>query len=86
MKRIAIKKSANCDLLVIDEVGPMELKSQYFILAVEHVLDSNRDMLVVLHNSSLHPTARRIRDEFRIITVNEQNRDGLAEIIAGCLG
>jgi nucleoside-triphosphatase len=64
----------------------MELKSQYFISAVEHVLDYNRDMLVVLHNSSLHPTAHRIREEFRIITVNEQNRDGLAEIITSCLG
>ena len=82
----AIKKSANCDLLVIDEIGPMELKSQHFILAVEHVLDSDRDMLVVLHHSSRHPLARRIREEFRIITVNEQNRDVLAEIISSCLG
>ena len=85
----AIKKaanSANCDLLVIDEIGPMELKSQHFISAVEHVLDSDLDMLVVLHHSSRHPLARRIREEFRIITVNEQNRDGLAEIITSCLG
>ena len=86
MESIAIKKPVNCDLLVIDEIGPMELKSQYFISAMEHVLDSDLDMLVVLHNSSLHPTARRIREEFRIITVNEQNRGGLAKIIASCLG
>ena len=82
----AIKKAANCDLVVIDEIGPMELKSRHLISAVEHVLDSDRDMLVVLHHSSLHPLARRIREEFRMITVNEQNRGGLAEIITACLG
>ncbi len=82
----AIKKSANCDLVVIDEIGPMELKSQHFVSAVEQVLDSDRGMLVVLHHSSRHPLSCRIREEFRIITVNEQNRDGLAEIITACLG
>lgn len=82
----AINKSENCDLVVIDEIGPMELKSKHFVSAVEHVLDSDRDMLVVLHHSSRHPLARRIREEFKIITVNEQNRDGLAEIITSCLG
>ncbi|MBC2696874.1 MAG: NTPase [ANME-2 cluster archaeon] len=82
----AVKKAPNCDLLVIDEIGPMELKSQHFVSAVEHVLDSDRDMLVVLHYSSRHPLSCRIREEFRIIAVNEQNRDGLAEIITACLG
>ncbi len=85
----AIKKaanSANCDLLVIDEIGPMELKSLHFVSAVEHVLDLDLDMLVVLHHSSRHPLALRIREEFRIITVNEQNRDGLVKIITSCLG
>ncbi len=82
----AAKKAANSDLLVIDEIGPMELKSRHFVSAVEHVLDSDRDMLVVLHHSSRHPLSCRIREEFRIITVNEQNRDGLAEIITACLG
>ncbi len=82
----AIKKAANCDLMVIDEIGPMELKSRHFVSAVEHVLDLDQDMLVVLHHSSRHSLARRIREEFRIITVNEQNRDGLAGIITSCLG
>ncbi len=82
----AIKKAANCDLVIIDEIGPMELKSHHFVSAVEHVLDSDRDMLVVLHHSSRHPLALRIREEFKIITVNEQNRDGLSEIITSCLG
>ena len=82
----AIKKAANCDLMVIDEIGPMELKSRHFVSAVEHVLDLDLEMLVVLHHSSRHSLASRIREEFRIITVNEQNRDGLAEIIASCMG
>ncbi len=78
----SIKKSLDCDLIVIDEVGPMELKSENFILAVENALDSDRPILAVLHRSSEHSLAQRIREDFEVLTVDEDNRDYLPERIA----
>jgi nucleoside-triphosphatase len=81
----AIKKAMNSDLIVIDEIAPMEFKSSEFIKAVEEALDSNRNMLVVLHQKSSHPIAERIRKEFTIYTVTLENRERLVSEIAGRL-
>lgn len=79
----AIENAINSDLIIIDEIAPMELKSKDFIRAVESAIDSEKSMLVVLHQTSRHKLAERIRLEFKVITVNEENRDGIAnEIIA----
>ncbi|WP_440951814.1 NTPase [Methanococcoides sp. FTZ1] len=78
----AIRAASGCDLVVIDEVGPMELRSENFIRAVEEILDSDRPILAVLHRSSKHPLAQRIRDEFEVLTVDENNRDCLPDRIA----
>ncbi|WP_340820310.1 NTPase [Methanolobus sp. WCC4] len=75
----AIRNALDCDIVVIDEVGPMELRSEDFIRAVEDVLDSDRPVLAVLHRSSTHPLAQRIREEFEVIVVDENNRDDLPE-------
>ena len=79
----AILSALATDLIVIDEIAPMELKSQRFVQAVEGALASDRDMLVVLHQRSTHPLAERIRAEFDLITVTKDNRDGIADEIAG---
>ncbi|UGV41595.1 NTPase [Methanococcoides orientis] len=77
----AIRDAIGCDLVVIDEVGPMELKSENFVRAVEEILDSDRPILAVLHRSSKHPLAQRIREEFEVLTVDEVNRDDLPDRI-----
>lgn len=79
----AILSAIGTDLIVIDEIAPMELTSQRFIRAVEEALASDRDMLVVLHQRSAHPLAERIRAEFDLITVTRDNRDAIAGEIAG---
>ena len=79
----AILSALATDLIVIDEIAPMELKSQRFVQAVEGALASDRDMLVVLHQRSTHPLAERIRAEFDLITVTKDNRDVIADEIAG---
>jgi nucleoside-triphosphatase len=81
----ALRNSLDCDLVVIDEIGPMELKSEEFISAVEKVLESDRSVLAVLHRSSKHPLAQRVREEFEVLTVDEGNRNGLPETIVGRL-
>ncbi|PXF61889.1 MAG: NTPase [Candidatus Methanogaster sp.] len=77
----AILSAVGTDLIVIDEIAPMELMSQRFIRAVEEALASDRDMLVVLHQRSAHPLAERIRAEFDLITVTKDNRDMIADEI-----
>ncbi|MEA2046049.1 MAG: NTPase [Euryarchaeota archaeon] len=70
------------DLVVIDEVGTMELFSSRFVEAVETALGSGKSMLVVVQAKSRHPLAVRIRDTFLLVTVKRDNRDGLAGDIA----
>ena len=60
----------------------MELKSEAFISAVEAVLESDKPALAVLHRSSSHRLAQRMRKELEVLTVNEENRDGLPEEVA----
>jgi len=67
----------DADLVVIDEVGPMELKSDTFVETVEDALNSDRDLLLVVHQKSNHPVVRRARDEAEILTVTKENRDRL---------
>lgn len=78
----AIKNAMSSELIVIDEIAPMEFKSPEFIKAVEDALNSNKNMLVVLHQKSSHPLADRIRREFDIYTVTKENRESLISEIA----
>ncbi len=71
----AIKNAMSTDLIVIDEIAPMEFKSPEFIRAVGEALDSDKGMLVVLHQKSGHPVAQRIRREFLVYTVTPENRE-----------
>lgn len=78
----AIEDALKADLIVVDEVGPMELSSRRFIGAVEKAIASNKPILVVLHEWSVHPLAKKIRKSFRIITVTRDNRDAMREELA----
>lgn len=62
----------------------MELISGSFVAAVEEVLESDKPVLAVLHHSSRHPLARKVRKEFEVLTVNVKNRDELPEKIYNC--
>jgi len=81
----AVENALGCDLIVVDEVGPMELSSRRFISAVERAMATDRAMLVVLHQWSDHLLARKIRSTFQVITVTGDNRDALAGEIAKAL-
>jgi nucleoside-triphosphatase len=78
----SVEDALGSDLIVVDEVGPMELSSRRFIAAVEKALASKKPMLVVLHEWSSHPLAKKVRRNFKVITVTRENRDALAEEIS----
>ena len=77
-----IRNAMSSELIVIDEIAPMEFKSSGFIGAVEDALGSGRNMLVVLHMKSNHPLAEQIRKEFEIFTVTPENREIIVSTIA----
>lgn len=81
----AVENALGCDLIVVDEVGPMELSSHSFVLAVEKAIASPKPMLVVLHQWSNHRLAKKIRSNFMVYTVTRENREALAEEIAAVL-
>lgn len=78
----AIEAALKCDLIVVDEIGPMELSSRKFVSAVEMAIASSKPMLVVLHEWSNHRLAKKIRSTFKVITVTLENRNALADEIA----
>lgn len=78
----ALEEAVEKDLIVVDEVGPMELVSRRFISAVERAIASEKDMIVVVQERSRHPLANRIRETFRVVRITRDNRDGLVQEIA----
>ncbi len=71
----------HADIIVIDEIGPMELRSKRFIEAVERAIASDKPMLVSVHLASRHRLVRRVKSEFEILEVTTANRDELAAIV-----
>ncbi len=63
------------ELIIIDEIGPMELKSRKFVEAVDGLIDSDSSLIFTVHYRSSHPLAERIRRDFELITLTEENRD-----------
>jgi nucleoside-triphosphatase len=81
----AIENALKCELIVVDEVGPMELTSRRFVSAVEMAIASSRPMLLVLHEWSNHRLAKKIRGTFQVIAVTRENREALVDEIAKAL-
>ncbi len=73
-----------CDVVAIDEVGPMELYSQSFKQAVEQALESKKLVLAVVHAKAKNPlvTAAKQRADSEVFTVTLKNRDSLPEKLA----
>jgi len=70
-----------CDVIVIDEIGPMELYSQKFKQAVKQALESKKLVLAVVHGKARDPliTGAKQRDDMEIFTVTLANREILPE-------
>jgi nucleoside-triphosphatase len=74
----AIRKACEeCDIIVIDEVGKMEVESQAFIDIVKEALDVDKPMILTLHKKSRNPLLQDIRrrDDVRILEVTPTNRN-----------
>ncbi len=72
-----------CDVVAIDEIGPMELYSQKFKQAVTKALESKNLVLAVVHEKAKDPviTQAKEREDAEIFSITPSNRDGLPQLL-----
>jgi nucleoside-triphosphatase len=68
-------------VLIIDEIGPMELKSKRFAEAIEKALESDKHLILSVHQRSAHGLVQRIKRTCQVLEVTEANRDNLPAVI-----
>ena len=76
----AIEKAiadTDVDIIIIDEIGKMEMLSERFCEVVIEALDSGKPIVVTLHKKSRTPLLQdvRRRDDIRILEVTPVNRN-----------
>jgi nucleoside-triphosphatase len=73
-----------CDIIAIDEIGPMELFSEKFKEAVRKALESRKPVIAVVHWKAKDTLIReaKSRQDAETVTVTTENRDKLPKVIA----
>nr|MDP9289482.1 hypothetical protein [Thermoproteota archaeon] len=73
---------SNSDVIICDEIGPMELKSTEFVDSAKNLLYVDKKVIVVVHQNLQH----LLTDEFRnksslLINLDLENREKVNEIL-----
>jgi nucleoside-triphosphatase len=79
-----IDATENCDIVAIDEVGPMELFSEKFKEAVRKALENSKLVIAVVHWKAQDKLINDIKNmkDAETFTVTPENRDQLSQNIA----
>ncbi len=81
--------SRQADAFIVDEIGPMELKSRVFAAQIGRILDSPTPVVAAVHLRTSWGFIGRVkaRPDARIVTVDSSNRERLpADLAAEILG
>jgi len=80
-----LKAAESCDVVVIDEVGPMELFSRKFEEAAEKAVESSKLVVGIVHwkARSRLIDEMKAREDAQIFIVTIENRDSLHKIVLG---
>lgn len=72
-----IRSVLRADVIVIDEVGKLEVESKKFVEAVKEALEADKPLLLTLHKKSRNPLLQDIRrrDDVRILEVTPINKN-----------
>ncbi|MCS7123914.1 MAG: NTPase [Candidatus Bathyarchaeota archaeon] len=78
-----LKAIKECDVIVIDEIGPMELFSEKFRKAVQEAVESGKLVLGVVHWRARDKLvdAVKTRQDAELFTVTFENRGRLHQIV-----
>ena len=82
----AIRRAVQeADVVIADELGPMELHSTPFIEAVEMALRSQKHLIATIHKRALHPlvTAIKSNPKYQVLEITLSNRDQMPKNILG---
>ncbi len=72
----------NSDIIICDEIGPMELKSREFVDSVKNLLYVDKKVIVVVHQKLQHVVTDEFRDKSALlINLGLENRDKVNEIL-----
>jgi len=65
------------DVIVIDEIGKMEVESKKFVQTVREILEMDKHLIMTLHKKSRNPLLQEIRrrDDIRMLEVTPINRN-----------
>ena len=75
-----LKAASSSELIVVDEVGPMELVSPEFRRAVAACMDSGKPMLAVVHERLDDDLLNALRQKATMtVSLTVENRNGAAE-------
>jgi nucleoside-triphosphatase len=79
-----VEAAKGAEVIVIDEIGPMELTSPEFKRGAEACFSSGRPILAVVHDKMKDPLIEQIRalPDKEFIELTLQNREGLPESLA----
>ncbi|MFQ5838988.1 MAG: NTPase [Thermoplasmata archaeon] len=85
--RAVASATEEADVIVVDEVGKMEMESVAFVESIKDALDSDKPVILTLHKKSRNPLLQDIRrrDDVRILEVTPVNRNLLPYKIVGLL-
>ncbi len=82
----ALKRAlAEAQLIVVDEIAPMELHSALFAQAAEAVLESPKPVLVTFKERFEHPLIARVRAEFSVFVITPSTREELFQELLALL-
>jgi len=75
VKALEVAKE-EADIVIIDEIGKMEVESKSFVSIVKETLDVDKNMIITLHKKSRNALLQDIRrrDDIRILEVTPINR------------
>lgn len=71
----------NADVIVCDEIGPMELLSNRFVELVEQILKSNKIVIGTVHWKVKHPLINKIYNVGKVIEITYHNRNEIPNTI-----
>jgi nucleoside-triphosphatase len=80
----AIKRAIiEADVVIVDEIGPMELHSNPFIRAVEGALGSPKPLVATIHKRASHALVAQVKSNpaHKIMEVTAENRQEIPSLI-----
>lgn len=77
-----LEKVQYCDVVVIDEVGPMELNSSRFQEVIQKLLNGQKTCLFTVHFKSTNRIVGDVKNRSQLYYLSEDNRVEIASIIS----